>query len=177
MTREEEIKQAAANERSVSEERAFVRGAQWADIHEDQDLGVEPMSLEECIKAATPAWQGVDVDAFLDEVRGREPEDRWISVEDALPEKTGFYNVVLNGSVYSLWYYPSINEWAEIYADKEGYLQNRKMEGVTHWQRLPVPPKKEGTKGNDVKISPNHIIGTEEHIKVALDVLEKGGEK
>lgn len=67
---------------------------------------------------------------------------RWISVEDELPKKTGFYNVVLNGDAYSLWYYPSINEWAEIYADEAGYLQNRKMEGVTHWQRLAAPPKK-----------------------------------
>ena len=33
MTREEEIKREAAWQRSVSEERAFIRGAQWADEH------------------------------------------------------------------------------------------------------------------------------------------------
>lgn len=31
MTREEQIKREAAWQRSVSEERAFIRGAQWAD--------------------------------------------------------------------------------------------------------------------------------------------------
>ena len=66
----------------------------------------------------------------------------WISVEDELPPKTGFYNVVLNGDAYSLWYYQSINEWAEIYADEAGYLQSRKIEGITHWMPLPQPPKK-----------------------------------
>ena len=33
MTREEQIKREAAWQRSVSEERAFIRGAQWADEH------------------------------------------------------------------------------------------------------------------------------------------------
>lgn len=36
---------------------------------------------------------------------------------------------------------------------------------------------KEEIKGNQGKISPNRIIGTEEHIKVALDVLDKKGDE
>ncbi len=76
---------------------------------------------------------------------------RWISVEDELPPKTGFYNVVLNGDAYSLWYYPNINEWAEIYADEAGYLQNRKMEGVTHWMPIPQPPSSSGIPNNHKK--------------------------
>ena len=92
-----------------------------------------PEEIRQAMKEAYVAGADYAVDMFV---------PRWISVEDALPEKVGFYNVVLNGDAHSLWYYPSINEWAEIYADGAGYLQNRKIEGVTHWQRLPAPPEK-----------------------------------
>ena len=45
------------------------------------------------------------------------------------------------------------------------------LENVTHWMPLPAPPV--------VSKSQNaHIIGTADHIKTALDVMErKGGEK
>ncbi len=31
--------------------------------------------LDEKIKKASETWKGVDVDAYMDEVRGREPDD------------------------------------------------------------------------------------------------------
>ena len=138
MKRQEQIVQAAAHERSVSEERAFMRGAQWADTHPDNGLGFEPKSLEECIEDATPTWKAVDVDAFLDELRGREPAG-WISVEDALPpidEKS--FNPDWSISVLVAeedddtigidFYDYGHNEWVN------------SIDPITHWMPLPQPP-------------------------------------
>lgn len=53
------------------------------------------------------------------------------------------------------------------------YFKVRMGEGGTR-----LPYEKEEIKGNQGEISPNRIIGTEKHIKVALDVLDKkGGEQ
>lgn len=45
------------------------------------------------------------------------------------------------------------------------------------WLDARLPYEKEEIKGNQGEISPNRIIGTEEHIKIALDVMERGGEQ
>lgn len=48
---------------------------------------------------------------------------------------------------------------------------------VRYWLDARLPYEKEEIKGNQGEISLNRIIGTEEHIKIALDVMEKGGEQ
>ena len=48
----------------------FYREKMEADGMFDEDK-----YLEEKIKQATPNWSGVDADSFMDEIRGREPED------------------------------------------------------------------------------------------------------
>lgn len=109
----------------------------------------------------------------------------WISVEDELPKETNMYIVVHHNVVCTMSWYANLEEWAEIYVDENECVQSRQMYGITHWMPLPQPPKKGGEhtkeeiKGNQGKISPNQqqIIGTEEHIKIALDVMEKGGEQ
>ena len=35
--------------------------------------------LDEKIKKASATWKGVDVDAYMDEVRGREPDDNSVT--------------------------------------------------------------------------------------------------
>lgn len=51
------------------------------------------------------------------------------------------------------------------------------LPNVRYWLDARLPYEKEEIKGNQGKISPNRIIGTEEHIKTALDVMKKGGEQ
>lgn len=163
MTRQEEIKQAGQNYAKewnwdLSVLIGFYKGVEWADAHPDNGLGFEPKSLEECIEDATPTWKAVDVDAFLDELRGREPAG-WISVEDELPPRNTFFNfcqfkkehiekfnlkdkeldtsisclVACNGDLLGFSYY---NYKERKWLDGSG-------EGITHWMPLPEPPRKE----------------------------------
>lgn len=118
-------------------ESAFDAGSEWADAHPDNGLNFEPKSLEECIEAATPTWRGVDVDAYLDEERGREPSDRWISIDDALPE---VYEPVL-AAAGNHFVVVAIRDNFDWYDSK---FDGEKISGITHWQRLPAPPKKGG---------------------------------
>ena len=86
----------------------------------------------------------------------------WISVEDELP-KDGAYVVTINKV--------GLKEVRHFYHDKWFSSFGNEYGDVTHWMPMPQPPV--------VSKSENaHIIGTEEHIKVALDVLDKkGGEE
>ena len=86
----------------------------------------------------------------------------WISVEDELP-KDGAYVVTINKV--------GLKEVRHFYHDKWFSSFGNEYGDVTHWMPTPQPPV--------VSKSENaHIIGTEEHIKVALDVLDKkGGEE
>ena len=51
------------------------------------------------------------------------------------------------------------------------------LPNVRYWLDARLPYEKEEINGNLGKISPNRIIGTEEHIRTALDFIEKGGEQ
>jgi hypothetical protein len=92
----------------------------------------------------------------------------WISVEDELP-KDDAYVVTINKV--------GLKEVRHFYHDKWFSSFGNEYGDVTHWMPIPQPPvvsKSEniGKKGGE------QIIGTAEHIKVALDVLDKkGGEE
>ena len=66
----------------------------------------------------------------------------WISVEDELPKETNMYIVVHHNVVCTMLWYDSLEEWADIYVDEDEFVQSRKMDGVTHWMPLPLPPAK-----------------------------------
>ena len=101
----------------------------------------------------------------------------WISVEDELPKKDdtlpdfSIYVLATDGNeIYKSFYDYSIGGWFD---DNLFRLDN-----ITHWMPLPAPPME--IRGNQRKISPNHqqVIGTADHIKIALDVIDKkGGEE
>ena len=69
--------------------------------------------------------------------------DRWVSVEERLPEKIQF--VLLceytdNGfagkiQTFHLGWYDNINKW---FSESCGWMDNK---NITHWQPLPQPPK------------------------------------
>ena len=62
----------------------------------------------------------------------------WISVEDRLPENTGWYLVYHhNGKMGQCKFYTNPNEWWY-----EGTSCHKTR--CTHWQSLPAPPEEEG---------------------------------
>lgn len=85
----------------------------------------------------------------------------WISVEDELPND-GAYVVTINKV--------GLKEVRHFYHDKWFSSFGNEYGDVTHWMPLPAPASASGKPTNC-------IIGTAEHIKVALDVLDKKGEE
>ena len=53
----------------------------------------------------------------------------WISIEDKLPDEEGHY-LTFNG------YHYAIQTWNE-----NGWLRLYDAKSITHWQKLPEPPK------------------------------------
>ena len=92
-------------------------------------------------------------------------QQQWISVEDELPND-GAYVVTINKV--------GLKEVRHFYHDKWFSSFGNEYGDVTHWMPLPKLSKSEniGKKGGE------QIIGTADHIKIALDVIDKkGGEQ
>lgn len=68
--------------------------------------------------------------------------NNWISVEDKLPDED-YVLVVSNGHVRCATYhqskYKQSDFWCEVNYDNYGDVIE--LDGVTHWQPLPEPPK------------------------------------
>ena len=70
-----------------------------------------------------------------------QPVNRWISVEDRLPEKDGYYLVITQGihnSVIDIAGFWRCAEWVQK-EFRENYWN--KYDKVLYWQPLPEPPK------------------------------------
>ena len=58
--------------------KVFKAGAEWMARQMKQEqppMGYDEAYINECIAKASKTWKGVDVDKFIDEVRGRETVD------------------------------------------------------------------------------------------------------
>ena len=60
--------------------------------------------------------------------------DKWISVKDRLPEKNGWYLVMIKWADEATTLYFFDNSW---------YDEEDEVYSVTHWMPLPMPPKEE----------------------------------
>lgn len=100
---------------------------------------------------------------------------QWISVEDRIPKLKHSYDsmkytdtvIVTNGK-----YCTSANWRYYKRGGRYGWYddEDEELKGITHW--MPLPPPVVSKSDNA------HIIGTAEHIQVALDVIDKkGGEE
>ena len=83
----------------------------------------------------------IPVDTITDiELADVQPVDRWISVDEALPEKDGYYLVVTQGihnptiDIAGFWHYA---EWVQKEI-RENYWN--KYDKVLYWQPLPDLP-------------------------------------
>lgn len=67
----------------------------------------------------------------------------------------------------------------ELWAIARQPLEERLDFEVTHWMALPAPPEHFADVSKKIsgslEIPSNHIIGTPEHIQVALDMMDKKG--
>ena len=118
---------------------------------------------------------------FIEGAEWADAHPRWISVEDELPPKNSEYDdnsievLATDGNRV----YKAIYRICEFYSGWVTY-DFWPLDNITHWMPLPAPPKKGSTRlpYEKEEISPNCIIGTPEHIQVALDVInKKGGEQ
>lgn len=70
---------------------------------EQPTRGYDESYLNDCIAKAKKSWEGVDVDKFMDEVRGREPE---VDLEKALNSLDDAYfdlgGIAVKGATYYL---------------------------------------------------------------------------
>lgn len=94
--------------------------------------------------------------AFLSDAYDSITCSHWISVDDELPKKDGrylFYNEVLGPQV-------------SVYYDGCTLVSS-----ITHWMPMPQAPH----HIIDANKKVDRVIGTADHIKTALDVLNKEG--
>ena len=93
---------------------------------EPKEMSVEEAMayLEEKIAKASKSWEGVDVDKFLDEIRGREPNDLE-EAADKYSEKHGF-RVPYDGS-------NNFYDAVDVKASKEGFIAG------AEWMRSRTP--------------------------------------
>lgn len=64
--------------------------------------------------------------------------NKWINVEDRMPEKNQDVLVYRGSHIGDMMFYTYIgnNEWEDEY----GYWSRTDDEGITHWMPLPKPP-------------------------------------
>lgn len=124
--------------------------------------------LKEAEKAASANTQiiGDWGEHYLGFIHGAEWADahpHWISVEDELPPK--------NEAYLAFWQHLGVTRYRFV---KSGAKVSRTFsEHITHWMSMPQSPH----HIIDANKKVDRVIGTADHIKTALDVLNKKGGK
>lgn len=107
--------------------------------------------------------EGIDVGAVL-----ADTHPRWISVKEEMPKEDVFVLVVCDDYVNIARRHE--NRWQLGFGTKTAnhLIYTPYNKNITHW--LPMPALPPVSKSENA-----HIIGTVEHIQVALDVMDKKG--
>lgn len=107
--------------------------------------------------------------AFDEGVVWADEHPHWISVEDELPpmrNEDGMSDKVLTHSKGGIIYMNRYDYWGNTWGNPLAF-------NVTHWMPMPAPPH----HIIDANKKVDRVIGTADHIKTALNVLnKKGGE-
>ena len=102
----------------------------------------DTISRSEIINALDKAGALTDYGKYIIENAPTiEARAQWISVEDRLPEESGYYCVAIKDATMSTKLYYGIR-------DKTWFGNDEEYE-VTHWQPLPKPPKMDGEDGEE----------------------------
>lgn len=102
----------------------------YEDYHFDGDLN----KRVECLECAKEHGQLAE---WLEELEQRRESDRWISVDEALPEKEGWYLVDRKERTFSIQYFFFDT------ADHKPYWASECK--VYYWRHLPKAPESEET--------------------------------
>ena len=84
----------------------------------------------------TPITLGDHLDAAADALETAGKAQRWVPCSERLPEKDGFYNVVMNGGV---WGEPDV--WSATSCGFYDGMWDEDGTTITHWMLLPEAPK------------------------------------
>ena len=124
-----------------------------ADLQEEDAKeapeGDETMETKELIQALradaewahaneweTPITLGDHLDAAADALETAGKAQRWVPCSERLPEKDGFYNVVMNGGV---WGEPDV--WSATSCGFYDGMWDEDGTTITYWMPLPEAPK------------------------------------
>ena len=108
-------------------EKYTVRRIRYQDSHKDDCTGFA--SIDDAKKFAQD-----DYEAKM--AKWIKPVDNWISIKDRLPDNEEFYLTYLFDGNSDTWEM-QIKWWDK----KHGFLPWDLIDDVTHWQKLPEPPK------------------------------------
>ena len=106
--------------------------AEWAHANEWET----PIMLGDHLDAAADALAAYEDLGTVEELAALKEQTRWIPVSERLPEKDGFYNVVMNGGV---WGEPDV--WSATSCGFYDGMWDEDGTTITHWMMLPEAPK------------------------------------
>lgn len=143
MTRDKQIKEAVKSlYESPYFNAGFIEGAKWADTH--------------------PNWTEI-VKRMQEKITNDLRNDRWISVDEALPKE---HEWILGFSLK--------RSYIDVYNfDSNGLFE---AHDITHWMHLSPPPvlSKSGNTGKNHLIDANNMV---DHFADISKMVEKGGEE
>ena len=106
--------------------------AEWAHANEWET----PITLGDHLDAAADALAAYEDLGTVEELAALKERTRWIPCCERLPEKDGFYNVVMNGGV---WGEPDV--WSATSCGFYDGMWDEDGTTITHWMLLPEAPK------------------------------------
>ena len=106
--------------------------AEWAHANEWET----PIMLGDHLDAAADALAAYEDLGTVEELAALKERTRWIPCSERLPEKDGFYNVVMNGGV---WGEPDV--WSATSCGFYDGMWDEDGTTITHWMLLPEAPK------------------------------------
>ena len=106
--------------------------AEWAHANEWET----PIMLGDHLDAAADALAAYEDLGTVEELAALKERTRWIPCCERLPEKDGFYNVVMNGGV---WGEPDV--WSATSCGFYDGMWDEDGTTITHWMLLPEAPK------------------------------------
>lgn len=140
----------------VEETAVWLKAMLWKNPKTRQE------ELVQVARKEYPEWEEAQCH-FIDGAHHADSHPNWISVEDELPPCNVFVLTCDEQENENLLMLGGNGRW---YDKAVGFHRN-----ITHWMPLPPPPH----HIIDANKKVDRVIGTADHIKTALDVLNKKG--
>lgn len=103
---------------------------------DEQEVECKSENTAQCILDSWERLAAYEDLGPVEEFAALKERTRWIPVSERLPEKDGFYNVVMNGGV---WGEPDV--WSATSCGFYDGMWDEDGTTITHWMLLPEAPK------------------------------------